>query len=111
MSVTGLCDYTDEDISGSPSVEAVHPFVDVDKKHRYHALPSLGVVMAALDVVKKTQPILVLPVISAWLNAHQKPDFTKRESLWAWNMSEHTPGKSPSAYPRWHGLLEFVTCH
>ncbi|EEU46883.1 uncharacterized protein NECHADRAFT_77764 [Fusarium vanettenii 77-13-4] len=48
------------------------------------------VVMTVLDVVKKTQPILVLPVISAWLNAHQEPNFTIRQSLWAWTMNAVT---------------------
>ncbi|KAI8722041.1 hypothetical protein NCS52_00347100 [Fusarium sp. LHS14.1] len=90
MSITGLCDYTGENVYWSSSVDAVHPFVYVDSKHRYHALPNVGFVMTVLDVVKKTQPILALPVISAWLNAHQELNFTKRQSLWAWTMNAVT---------------------
>ncbi|RSL88676.1 hypothetical protein CEP51_001640 [Fusarium floridanum] len=69
ISVMGLCDYTGENISWSPgarspSIEAVYTFVDVNNKHLYHASPNIGVVMVSLNVAKKTQPILVLPVIS-----------------------------------------------
>ncbi|RSL70341.1 hypothetical protein CEP54_001843 [Fusarium duplospermum] len=67
MSVTRLCDYTGENISWSPgprspSIEAVYPFVDFNNKHRYNALPNIGVVMTSLNVVKKTRSILVLPL-------------------------------------------------
>ena len=84
-----VCDYTGLDMSWAPgprrhSIEAIHPFAIVDGKIRYHAAANVCSVLVALNFLKKRHPILILPLLSHWLNTHDDPDFQSRKASWSW---------------------------
>lgn len=84
-----VCDYTGLDMSWSPtplrvSTEAIYPFVGVDGQCLYHARPNVANIAVCLNLLKRKHPILVLPLLAAYLRTHEKPDSYQRKAVWTW---------------------------
>ncbi|KLO84686.1 Uncharacterized protein LW93_4965 [Fusarium fujikuroi] len=84
-----LCDYTGLPLqwSGgcqSVSLESVYPVVIFEGRPGYHAPPNVCLIMQALNWAKRRHPPVTLPLVSAWLNSWEEPDFESRRCKLSW---------------------------
>ncbi|KAK4243037.1 hypothetical protein C7999DRAFT_45057 [Corynascus novoguineensis] len=66
------------------SLEAIYPLTVVDGKQLYHALPNVCNIMISLNLLKRKNPILVLPLLGQFLRTHHEADFQQRKAVWTW---------------------------
>ncbi|KAK4083722.1 uncharacterized protein Triagg1_1384 [Trichoderma aggressivum f. europaeum] len=86
------CDYTGAKLLWTPgpfsmSVEAIYPIAIFEGKDAYHSPSNVCLVSTYLNVLKKTNPILLLPLIAVCLNISDSSAVTtyKQQHLWAYN--------------------------
>ena len=82
-----VCDYTGLQLSwaGGPSArsfESLYNFAIADGSVVYHSPPNFGFTMASLNWLKRSHPILVLPLLGRFLRTHDEPmaDFQARKA-------------------------------
>ena len=66
------------------SVESIFSFASSDGKLGYHVLPNIGVVLNGLNIMKRRDPSIILPLITTWLRALAVVDFTTRKKPLVW---------------------------
>ncbi|KAL2193975.1 hypothetical protein P885DRAFT_43990, partial [Corynascus similis CBS 632.67] len=84
-----VCDYTGLQLSwaggtSGRSFESLYNFAIADGSVVYHSPPNFGFTMASLNWLKRSHPILVLPLIGRFLRTHDEPmaDFETRKATW-----------------------------
>lgn len=80
------CAYTGDKIAWTPSpfgisTEAVNPVTRSEQGLKYHADPNIVLIQDFLNRLKRRHPVLILPIVSAWLNAQNIQDPVERNSV------------------------------
>ncbi|TFA99227.1 hypothetical protein CCMA1212_008909 [Trichoderma ghanense] len=85
------CDYTGITLSWMPgpmsnSLEAVYPFVIKGDRIAYHANPNVCTIATAVNLAKKRQASICLPLIAQWIICQDDSslDFETRKSRLTW---------------------------
>ncbi|KAJ4177755.1 hypothetical protein NW767_015038 [Fusarium falciforme] len=87
--VSRICDYSGRQMSWapgphSPSLESVYPFIASGGRIGYHASPNVHSISSAVNFAKRSHAPILLPIVAAWMNAHEEPDFGVRKAQWSW---------------------------